>query len=179
MSHNRLRLEFAPDVRQRSPWIWLFLLLMLVLVALLLVQVGERLQVNGRQRQALSRIEGRPQPLAATAQQPSRSDPRDAARLQLVRQTARQLVAPWADFFAALESAPSGVALLLVEPSAATRSVALTAEASNAAEMLNYLQALQDDPRLNHVVLVSHALQLQLPGTPLRFQLRANWGGTP
>lgn len=179
MSRNRLRLEFAPHARQRSPWAWLLLLLVLLLVALLLVQVGQRWRANAQQRLALSRIEGRPQPAAATTPVPSRSDPRDAARLQQVRQTARQLVTPWADLFAALEAAPSGVALLLVEPSAATRSVALTAEASNATEMLNYLQALQDDPRLTHVVLVSHALQPQVPGTPLRFRLRANWGGTP
>lgn len=179
MSRNRLRLEFAPDVRQRSPWTWLFLLLTLLLVALLLVQVGERLRGNAQQRQALSRIEGGPQPAAATPPAPYRSDPRDTARLQQVRQTVRQLVAPWADLFAALEGAPSGVALLLVEPSAATRSVALTAEASNATEMLNYLQALQDDRRLTRVVLVSHALQTQVPGTPMRFQLQANWGETP
>lgn len=179
MSRNRLRLEFAPDARQRSHWAWLFLLLMLMLGALLLVQVGHLWRSNAQQRLALSRMESRAQPAATTEPVPSRIDPRDTARLQQVRLTARQLVAPWADLFAALESAPSGVALLLVEPSAATRSLALTAEASNATEMLNYLQALQNDPRFNHVVLTSHALQPQVPGTPLRFQVRANWGGTP
>jgi hypothetical protein len=45
--------------------------------------------------------------------------------------------------------------------------------------MLSYLGALQRDDRLNTVVLVSHQVQAQTPGTPVRFQVQAGWGGTP
>jgi hypothetical protein len=79
----------------------------------------------------------------------------------------------------ALEKAPSNVALLAVEPSAAKRSLSLTAEAANSAQMLNYIQALQGDNHLSDVILVSHQVQLQAPGAPIRFQVRANWGETP
>ena len=61
----------------------------------------------------------------------------------------------------------------------ASVAITLTAEAASASEMLNYLDALQIDARLANVVLVSHAVQVQTPGSPLRFQLRASWGGTP
>ena len=39
--------------------------------------------------------------------------------------------------------------------------------------------ALQHDPRLSSVVLVSHQVQAQAPGTPIRFQVQAQWGDTP
>jgi Tfp pilus assembly protein PilN len=42
--------------------------------------------------------------------------------------------------------------------------------------MLAYLRSLQADSRLSNVLLVSHQVQAQAPGTPLRFQLEAHWG---
>jgi Tfp pilus assembly protein PilN len=67
------------------------------------------------------------------------------------------------------------VALLAVEPSAARRSVRLSAEARDAQAMLAWLQALQRDARLAQVLLVSHQVQTQTPGTPVRFQIQASW----
>lgn len=179
MSRTRLQLEFAPDARRSSTMGGLLLLVALLLFAVLAIQVGHRLYTNAQQREAMSKLDRSERPAARKTQASVRSDPRETARLQWVRQTSRHLTTPWADLFAALESAPSSVALLVVEPAAATRSVSLTAEAANATEMLNYLQALQDDARFANVVLVSHAVQAQTPGSPLRFQLRANWGEAP
>lgn len=179
MSRMRLQLEFAPNARRSSPMGGLLLLVALLLLAVLAIQVGHRLYTNAQQRQAMSHLERREWPAALKPQASVRSDPKEAARLQWVRQMSRHLTTPWADLFAALESAPSSVALLVVEPSAATRSVSLTAEAANATEMLNYLDALQSDARFANVVLVSHAVQVQTPGSPLRFQLRARWGEAP
>lgn len=179
MSHTRLHLEFAPNARTRSPAAWLFLIAALLLLAVLAVQVGHRLYSNAQQRQATSELDLRERPEPPKTQASVRGDPKEASRLQWARQTSRHLMAPWADLFAALESAPSSVALLVVEPSADTRSVSLTAEAANATEMLNYLQALQSDARFANVVLLSHAVEVQTPGSPLRFQLRASWGETP
>jgi Tfp pilus assembly protein PilN len=66
-----------------------------------------------------------------------------------------------------------------VEPSAAKRNIRITAEARDALDMLAYVAALQQDPRLSGVILLSHQVQAQAPGMPLRFQLQAGWGPVP
>ena len=82
---------------------------------------------------------------------------------------------PWATLFVALESvAGRNVALLSIEPSAQRQEVRITAEAKNSEAMLDFLEALRGQS-LREVVLVSHQIQAQAPGTPLRFQARAQW----
>lgn len=71
------------------------------------------------------------------------------------------------------------MALLVVAPSAAKRSLSITAEAADPDQMLDYMAALQGNGRFTNVALVSHQVQVQAPGTPLRFQLRASWGEAP
>jgi Tfp pilus assembly protein PilN len=93
---------------------------------------------------------------------------------------AQGLQVPWADLLGALEAASGeSVALLTVEPSTQQQTVRLTAEARDPHSMLRYLSTLQGDARLSQVVLVSHAVQTQAPGTPVRFQLQAHWGAQP
>ena len=41
--------------------------------------------------------------------------------------------------------------------------------------MLAYLAALQNDRRLVNVALVSHQVQVQAIGRPIRFHLQAGW----
>jgi Tfp pilus assembly protein PilN len=103
-------------------------------------------------------------------------DPKEQQRERAMHSITRGLSTPWADLFAALEDAPThAVALLSIEPTVANRSVRLSGEARDAKAMLAYLGALQRDVRLSQVVLVSHQLQAQTPGTPLRFQIQALW----
>jgi hypothetical protein len=52
--------------------------------------------------------------------------------------------------------------------------VRFTAEAKNSRAMLDFLEALRTQP-LREVVLVSHQVQTQTSGTPIRFQARARW----
>lgn len=175
---SRLELDFAPRARRNPRVSVVFLLIASVLFLAATAQAGRTLYKNARQAQTLAAADGirrttSPPPL------PRRSDPQDVARAQFVRQTSRSLMAPWSDLLKALESAPSNVALLSMEPSATQRSIALTAEAANPADMLKYLQILQGDARLADVTLVSHQVQLQSPGNPIRFQLRASWGEAP
>ena len=80
----------------------------------------------------------------------------------------------------ALEAAPhENVALLGIEPSIAKQQVRLTAEARDPEAMLDYVAALQADPRLSQVVLVSHQVQTQAAGKPVRFQMQSAWGVMP
>lgn len=180
MSSVRLNLEFAPQARNASlPALALFAFSVLWFSAIALY-AAKAVYENSRRQQDLSALEGaRYVALSPPLTRPTRADPAELARVQFVRLTSRNLAAPWADLLSALETAPSNVALLSVEPSAAKRTVSLIAEAAGPVEMIKYLQALQSDPRLSNVVLVSHQVQLQAPGTPIRFQLRAAWGESP
>ncbi len=179
MSNVRLNLEFAPKARKTSLPGLILLSASVVLFVAAATQVGMRIYETSQQKQVLAEIGIRSAPTVRVAAPVLRTDPAEAVRAQFVRQTSRSLMTPWADLLTALEKAPSNVALLAVEPSAAKRSLSLTAEAANSAQMLNYIQALQGDNRLSDVILVSHQVQLQAPGAPIRFQVRANWGETP
>lgn len=177
MSSARLHLEFAPGARRTTSVSLALLLAGLLLFAVALLLLGWNLAENARQTRALAAMDEHRN--AAAVAPPPRPGAAELARAKLVRQTSHNLMTPWADLLAALESAPANVALLSVEPSAAKRSVLLTAEAAHPADMLEYLQALQKDPRLAGAILASHQVQVQAPGAPIRFQVQANWGGSP
>jgi Tfp pilus assembly protein PilN len=180
MKTTRLRLEFAPNARH-VPWPGTVMLLVSV-VALAIggVQLGRLLASNARQASTLAALEARQGLSTARANRALPPDPAEVARGRAVQQVAQRLAMPWADLLESLESAPNqAVALLSVEPSVAKRNLRLTAEARNAQDMLAYLGALQRDARLATVVLVSHQVQVQAPGTPVRFQIQADWGAMP
>jgi hypothetical protein len=179
MSNVHLNLEFAPKARKTSMLALVFLIASVLLFAAAAAKVGMKIYENSQQKEALAETGNRSAPPVRVAPPAQRPDPAETVRAQFVRQTSRSLMTPWSDLLTALEKAPSNVALLAVEPSAAKRSLSLTAEAANPAQMLNYLQALQGDKHLADVMLVSHQVQLQAPGTPIRFQVRASWGETP
>jgi Tfp pilus assembly protein PilN len=175
MKTEALHIDFAPGARRVS-WTGRWLLAAGIAVLALGLAQGSRLLGQRVQAQAaLAEVEARR--TAGTATPPAKPDARQVALLRATRQVAGSLTTPWARLLASL-GASSGreVALLSVEPSVARRSVRLTAEARDATEMLAWLAALQHDPRLSSVVLVSHQVQLQAPGTPIRFQVQAQWG---
>jgi Tfp pilus assembly protein PilN len=178
MKRVRLELDFASQRPQVAPVARALLAGALLLLALAGLQLGFKLADNARQSDLIALANA-----ATSAAKPNPrvlpSSPTERARTQRVRQAAQRLATPWADLLAAIEAAPANVALLQLDPSATQHSLSLSAEAADPAQMLNYLQALQSDPRLRNVVLVSHQVQLQAPGTPLRFKLRAQWGDAP
>jgi hypothetical protein len=107
---------------------------------------------------------------------PVRALPQDAHSARATAAVVRELQVPWAPLFAALESVTDhNVALLSVEPSALRKEVRIVAEAKTSGAMLDFLEALRAQS-LHEVVLVSHQVQAQTPGTPIRFQARALWG---
>ncbi len=177
MSHPPLHLEFAPRARRIPVTSAVLLLVCAVILGLCLLALSRSLSAHAAQSQLLATAGQQRGP--ATTPRPTKLDPQELARAQFVRKTTRNMATPWADLLAALEATPANVALLSVEPSASKRSVTLTAEAASATQMLAYLHTLQMDSRLHDMVLVSHQLQAQAPGAPLRFQLEGQWGETP
>jgi hypothetical protein len=171
-----LRLEFAPGAKP-APTLGKYLLAAgALLLGIEVVPFAIGLATRQDDLAALAALDGRAARPARKAA-PAVKDAAYVARVRSVSQVARSLTTPWADLLEALESAPQqAVALLAIEPSTAKKSFRLTAEAKDAHAMLAYLEALRKDRRLDSVVLISHQLQVQAPGKPLRFQLQAGWG---
>jgi Tfp pilus assembly protein PilN len=179
MKPIRLQLQFAPGRWRVSPGHIAMLMAAVAAFVLAAVPLGRTLAHIASEERELAQFVARREAPTPAPTRPSRTDPAETASVQLARQTSQSLMTPWGDLLAALESVPGNVALLSVEPSPSRHVVALTAEAAEPKDMLNYIRALQDDHRLSGVILVSHQVQVQATGTPLRFQVQAHWGDTP
>lgn len=172
----RLELDFARSSPRPAAWTRGLLVLGIALLGATGWLVGAAWVEQRTLAESLAAAQQRRAAQTAPARVVRPADPQQLARERQLRELARGLQTPWSDLLAALEAAPSdSVALLSVEPSAARRSVRLSAEARDSQAMLAWLQALQRDPRLAQALLVSHQLQLQAPGTPVRFQVQASW----
>jgi hypothetical protein len=178
MKSHRIRIDFAPGAR-RFDWsslMWLGVALLALTVAV--VQLSQVMVGNANLAGQLSLLQARPSPDVSRASQSVLPSKVELVQTKALRQVTQKLTTPWSDLLQSLESAPNrAVALLSVEPSASRRSVRLTAEARTLPDMVAYLGALQHDARLTSVVLVSHQVQSQMPGAPVRFQIQAGWGG--
>jgi hypothetical protein len=178
MRAARLHLEFAPGVRRVS---WPGRVLLVLSIALLVysaLELSDLWTARARAIADLGAMDGSGK--AAIKDPPVKVDARELSNARAARQVATNLMTPWAALLSSLGAAPTAaVALLSVEPSVMKHSVRLTAEARDLHEMLLYVGALQRDSRLASVVLVSHQLQVQAPGTPVRFQVQAEWGSVP
>ena len=103
----------------------------------------------------------------------------DASRraASVAREKLPSIDARWDDVFAAIESRSSPDATLLaMEPVARTGEIQLTGEARSLDAMLSYVGALQQDRRLRDVTLLTHQVQVETPGAPVRFRVQAHWG---
>ena len=172
-----LRLEFAPGARPRSRLGWAMLACATAVLVVQLVTLGFALSERGRHSQELARLDARQSDAARPRPLGAKPDPVYLAKVKSAQQVSKSLTAPWVDLLDAIESAPQqSVALLAAEPSTGKQSFRLTAEARDLESMLAYVAALQKDRRLVSVFLVSHQVQVQTPGRPIRFQVQAGWG---
>jgi Tfp pilus assembly protein PilN len=177
MTTPPLRLEFAPRARPRSRLGWAMLGCAVAVLLVELSMLGSALSERRRLVLSLAQLDGHQREAARPAGRAAKPDPAYLAKVKSTQQVSKHLNAPWVDLLDAIESAPQqSVALLAAEPSTAKQSFRLTAEARDLDAMLAYVAALQKDPRLVSVVLVSHQVQVQTPGRPIRFQVQAGWG---
>jgi hypothetical protein len=181
-----LSLDFAKPSQLHSATKSLGLVLLIagaIGLAFAAVQLKQTFDARTTLQQRNSELSARVQTLkdqanATRSRKTDVADPQDVARTRAAKQVATELQMPWSDLLSAFEAAPTqDIAVLSIEPSAARRSVKVTAEAKHAQAMLRYLSALQKDKRLTQVMLIQHQVQQQVAGTPLRFQLQAYWGG--
>ncbi|MGB8694624.1 MAG: hypothetical protein WCD08_14055 [Steroidobacteraceae bacterium] len=98
---------------------------------------------------------------------------------QNAEKTVRELVTPWSQLLAELESASSDksgdVAVLSIEPDHAKHRVRVTAEARSLALALAYVQRLRKTQVLHYPMLDSHEIKADDKDHPVRFQLSADW----
>jgi len=180
MTTPRLTLEFAPGARQVS-WLGLGLLLAMAVLTGFAGFAGWKSWASRQQTLSeISVLKSQRDQGTTTRARPAKPDPATEASEKSALAVSKNLMTPWSRLLESLGSAPNqSVALLSMEPSVAKRSVRLTAEAKDWHEMLVYVGALQHDTRLSAVALVSHQVQQQTPGTPVRFVVQAEWGGDP
>jgi Tfp pilus assembly protein PilN len=179
MKPAAIRLDLATAVRPAPRGARLLLAAGVVLLGVALWQSGQIVAERTRALAGLRALEAE-RVHADTPPPSAKPDQRQLALARTTRQVTANLNTPWSGLLTALgSSARKDVALLAVEPSAAKRSVRLTAEARDDDEMIAYLATLQSDPRLKAVFLASHQVQTQAPGTPVRFQIQALWGDAP
>jgi len=153
---------------------WLLLVAGALATAFAVLQFQAANAERGREARELRTLEASlSEPATGNATSATVQDARSA---RATAAALRELQVPWATLFVGLESvAGRNVGLLSIEPSAQRQEVRITAEAKNSGAMLDFLDALRGQPPLREVVLVSHQIQAQTPGTPLRFQARAQW----
>jgi hypothetical protein len=177
MKAPTMRLEFAPRARRHPVVGWLLLAGAVALLVAALMPLGLALSAREHDLRTLAELDARQAAGPKLRPTTAKPDPAYLARVKSAQQVAKSLTAPWPGLLDAIESAPQqSVALLAVEPSSAKQSFRLTAEARDMKAMLAYLEALQKDRRLVAVALVSHEVQVQAAGRPIRFQLPAGWG---
>jgi hypothetical protein len=100
-----------------------------------------------------------------------------AEQLRYADTVAERLTLPWERLLQAFETVETGdVALLTLEPDAQRKTFRASAEAKNKKGMVAYVGRLGGERVLQDVHLVEHQSQLQDPGQPVRFSIRASWG---
>ncbi|MEP7294943.1 MAG: hypothetical protein ABI702_02060 [Burkholderiales bacterium] len=174
---TKLHLDFAHGARRVSRAGQILLIASIGLLSYAALSVGELWTVQSKVTAEAREFDTHRGASSESKARTAKPDPRELAGTKAARQVADNLMTPWASLMSSLGSAATdSVGLLSVEPSVTKHSVRLTAEARDLHEMLVYVGTLQRDARLSSVVLVSHQVQAQAPGTPVRFQVQAAWG---
>jgi len=177
MLMNRVTLDFRREAAP-MPWVgWLLLALSVAFATDLAVSYRtQRIQLAGNEAQ-LARASNAED---AAKRVPTLARPVSTEEIALAREASRRLALPWEALFHALEKATDrSVALLAIEPDAATRTVRITGECRDYPAALAYVAALGRDRDLSGVHLLKHETRQEDPQHPLVFTLSASWSRTP
>jgi len=169
---KRVELDYLTPAR--AP-LWPGVLLLVVSLALagaLVLRYRDTQAALGQLRVSGKLIDPQRRPLPAMPKE------RLDAELKSAESVVRQLALPWASMVQAIEhSAVRDVAILQLQPDAATRTVKLTAEARTQEAMFDYLRRLGAAPGLAEVHVVSHQVQRDDPQHPIQFSVQATMRG--
>lgn len=154
-------------------WQWLLLLAAGAISVMSLINYSADLKAIARFDQEIAVAENHRSPGPGKQTQ---VDAHTMRALNSANQLIRRLQTPWDALFREIELAQSKeIALLAVQPNAERRTVMLEGEAKNASAALDYIVALEAQPSLADVSLVSHEVRREDAEKPIRFSLTAEW----
>lgn len=112
-----------------------------------------------------------------------RTEPIDAKQAAAVNAAVARLNLPWNDILDAVEAAtPSHIAVLSITPEPGRALIRIEAEASSgegsSQDMIDYLEALEQQPLFARVDLVKHELAKDGMDSVIRFSIEAQWRET-
>lgn len=172
-----LDLDFSSRKRPLKPLGLAFLGAGVASSILITVQLASAYHVRNAERARYEEAAAKVEVLRAGPSNGSPMSPADIQRYRNASLVAQGLATPWDDMLKSIEGAPmERVALLSIEPVASQHQIRLSGEAKNLPAMLDYIAYLQRESVLRHVLLTSHQVQANVPGTPVRFQIQAQWG---
>jgi hypothetical protein len=173
-----LHLDFLAGRRRSSRLGYLFLLAGLALAGWQLLDYSQQLQANAELRSDLKSTLARLNGNDRDAKKQAPLTPKERTAMTQARNLTAQLNYPWASLLNLIETAQHpDVALLALDPKSRNGQLRLTAEAKDAPSMMAYVGGLQNNSMLQNALLTTHQMQIQQPGTPLKFQILAQWKG--
>ena len=172
------------DFRQAAPsrWRWLGWGLLLAAVATGAAVADRHARIEQRHAAVQARHDALSQALRATALRRTGAAP-DAQLLADLRRAnliIDQLTIPWETLFAAVEAADvRGLGLLSLAPTARDRSLRVSGEARNLADLLSYVDRAAAQPALSQVHLLGHNAVQREGASVVSFTLAATWAAQP
>jgi Tfp pilus assembly protein PilN len=125
--------------------------------------------------QQTARLDARAERLARLSMA-VKSEPIDAKQGEAVNTAVARLNLPWNDILDALEAAtPSQVAVLSITPETGRGLIRIEAESSGSKDIIDYLNALEQQPLFVHVNLIEHELAKDGTDGVMRFAIEAQW----
>ncbi|MEO5658479.1 MAG: hypothetical protein ABIQ90_01600 [Polaromonas sp.] len=173
-----LHLDFLVSQQRHSKLGWFFLVVGVALAGWQLLAYSQMLQANSELRfeldSTLDRLNSHKQEVM---RQPTLT-PQERLAIAQARAATAQLNYPWDSLLHLMQDVQRpDIALLALEPKSQSGQIRLTAEAKDTSAMMSYLSSFQQSPLLHNALLTSHQLQMQQPGTPVKFQILAQWKG--
>jgi hypothetical protein len=176
--NQALHLDFLAGRPRSSKLGYLFLLAGLALGGWQLLDYSQQLQANAELRAELTSTLARVNGSDRDAKKQVPLTPRERTAMAQARSLTAQLNYPWASLLNLIETSQHpDVALLALDPKSRNGQLRLTAEAKDAPSMMAYVGGLQNNSMLQNALLTTHQMQIQQPGTPLKFQILAQWKG--
>lgn len=173
MTMRAVELDFLQVPRRTSGGGIVFLAAGVVAAFVVMSYYGD-LKTEAQQLESqAAKLERRARGLAPV---PPRVDESLQQEIRRVNEVIDRLTLPWDRLFRSVEDAATDrVTLLGIEPDAKSGMVQISAEASDAEAMFDYVRRLGQQRELSQVYLLQHQQERQKVLRPIRFLVSASW----
>jgi hypothetical protein len=173
MTMRAVNLDFLQRARRSSGGGGMLLAAGVVAAFVVLSSYGDLKSEIQQLESRAAKLERRARGLAPAAPQVDASLQQEIRR---ANEAIEQLALPWDGLFRSVEGAASGQVMLLgIDPDAKSRMVRISAEASDAEAMFDYVGRLGRQSEFSQVNLLQHQLEPRNSAWPIRFLVSASW----